>query len=162
MMKSDKHVGGGIFMAAAILYSARRNRGLDVAHVVNRTIDAFKRYLNVPEDMKVRIATLPKGCSGRYVSNRRTVEISYKLNWRQAMEVLAHEMVHAEQYHEGRLDHTFHHGFKWLWHGKIYSNRTSYAAYREQPWEQEAFDRQGPITDWVIADLDEQYGEKHD
>lgn len=162
MLKSDRHVGGGIYIAAAILNSTRRALGLDVAHVVNRTIDAFKRYLNVPEGMSVRIASLPRGCSGRYISTRKTVEISYKLNWRQAMEVLAHEMVHAEQYHEGRLGHTFHHGFKWLWNGSMYRNRTTYASYRQQPWEQEAFDRQGQITEWVMADLDEQYGESHE
>ena len=160
MKTSDRHLGGGLYIAAAILNSSRRNSGLDVAHVVNRTIDAFKNYLNVPDQLKVRIASCPGSFSGRYIHALRTVELSYKLNWRQTMEVLAHEMVHAEQYHEGRLSHTFQQGkFLWLWHGKTFRNRRVYAAYREQPWEQEAFDRQTMIADWVMADLNEQYGE---
>ena len=160
MKSSDRHLGGGLYIAAAVLNSTRRNLGLDVAHVVNRTIDTFKTYLNVPDNLRVRIASCPSGYSGRYIHALRTVELSYKLNWRQAMEVLAHEMVHAEQYHEGRLSHTFQRGkFHWLWHGQAYRNRRVYAAYRQQPWEQEAFDRQTIITEWVMADLDEQYGE---
>lgn len=162
MKSSDRHLGGGLYIAAAILNSSRRNLGLDVAHVVNRTIDAFKNYLNVPDNLNVRIASCPRSYSGRYIHAFRTIELSYKLNWRQVMEVLAHEMVHAEQYHEGRLSHTFQRGkFLWLWHDKTYKNHRNYTAYREQPWEQEAFDRQTMLTEWVINDLDEQHRVQH-
>jgi hypothetical protein len=59
MKSSDRHLGGGLYIAAAVLNGRRRNLGLDVAHVVNRTIDTFKKYLNVPDNLNIRIASCP-------------------------------------------------------------------------------------------------------
>ncbi len=158
-MKTDKHIGGGIYLAQSVLAGRKRNKALDVATVVNRTIDAFKHYLNVPSNLVVRITSFKGGMLGVYRSRTSTVELSYNLPWRKAMEILAHEMVHAEQFHEKRLEVDLVKG-KWyyFWNGVKSNNRgTTFAAYRNQPWEQEAYDRQEMLTDWVCQDMEEWY-----
>jgi hypothetical protein len=69
---------------------------------------------------------------------------------------LAHEMVHAEQYHQGRLKNEYISGKGWVheWNSELNTNKgTTYRAYRNQPWEVEAFDRQEGLAKIVAAEL---------
>lgn len=159
MALTDIRISDEIVISHQCMHSSKRNRALDTALLVNRTLNALKRYINTPPGMKVRIASL--GPWGKYENSTKTIHLSYKLPWRSALEVLAHEMVHAEQFLENRLSLGFRRGKAYFkWEGKWCGNRgTTYQSYRAQPWEQEAFDRQCMLADWVCDDLDEQYGQ---
>ena len=70
---------------------------------------------------------------------------------------IAHELVHAEQYYENRLDFTYVRGkgFLHMWNGDEINNKgTTYRAYRNQPWEIEAFSRQASLAEKVSDALD--------
>ena len=160
--QTDKHIGGGIYLAASCLLNKRyRNQSLEVARVVNRSIHQFRKYLNFPKDVKIRIAPIKGSVNGRYNNNDKTVELDCKLKWDKALEVFAHELVHAEQYHEGRLKKQFIRGkgFIHSWNGsKNHSKGTTYRAYRNQPWEIEAWSRQAELAEKVCSDLEKIYG----
>jgi hypothetical protein len=75
----------------------------------------------------------------------KVVVIDNRLKLSHALEVLAHELVHAEQYHQGRMD--WNGGWNY-WMGTRWSTNqgTTYNAYRELPWEKEAWGRQEELA----------------
>lgn len=158
---SDKHIGGNIYMSASTLFNKKyRNKALDVATVVNRSIDQFRKYLTFPKDISVRIAPIKGRTNGRYINTIKMVEIDCSLSWDDALEVLAHELVHAEQYHQGRLSHAYvrGRGIVHSWNGDMNQSRgTTYNAYRNQPWEVEAWGRQAELAEKVCQDLEKLY-----
>lgn len=158
---SDKHLGGNIYLSASCLLNKRyRAKALDVATVVNRSINEFRQFLDFPKDVTVRIAPIKGRTNGRYNNHNKLVEIDCKLKWDKALEVLAHELVHAEQYHQKRLKKEYITGRGWMhsWQGELNKNRGStYQAYRNQPWEQEAWGRQAELAEAVCQILEKRY-----
>jgi len=59
-----------------------------------------------------------------------TVTLSENITQQEAIQTLFHELVHAKQYLDGRLEG----GFQLRWMGETYD-----CDYQEQPWEIEAF-----------------------
>lgn len=159
--QTDKHIGGGIYLAASCLLNKRyRDKALEVATVVNRSIDQFRKYLDFPKDIIVRIAPIKGSVNGRYYDDGM-VELDCRLSWANALEVFAHELVHAEQYKQKRLQKIFVMGQGWAhkWNGSKSLNKgTTYKAYRNQPWEQEAWSRQAELAEKVCQDLEKIYG----
>ncbi len=157
--KTDKHIGGGIYLSASSYLNKRNLAGtLTVATVVNRSIDIFRKYLDFSKDVKVRITPLRGSDNGR-CSDRGIIELDCTLGWAKALEVLAHELVHAEQYHQGRLKHRMSRG-RWMhyWMGSsAFLKGTTYRAYRKQPWEIEAWGRQAELAEKVCVDLEKLY-----
>ena len=157
--KTDKHIGGGIYLSASSYLNKRNLNGtLTVATVVNRSIDIFRKHLDFSKDVKVRITPLRGRDNGR-CSDRGIIELDCKLGWAKALEVLAHELVHAEQYHQGRLKHKMCRG-RWMHHwmgSSAFSKGTTYQAYRKQPWEIEAWGRQAELAEKVCVELEKLY-----
>ena len=85
--------------------------------------------------------------------------IDCRLGWAKALEVIAHELVHAEQYHTGKLKKKYVQRKGWLhhWNGSPGKKGTTYKAYRDQPWEQEAWSRQMYLAEKVCSILEEKY-----
>jgi hypothetical protein len=160
--QSDKHIGGEIYLSASSYLNKRYlSDTLTVAMVVNRSIDIFRNYLDFSKDVKVRIAPLRGRDEGR-CSERGVIELDCRLSWSKALEVLAHELVHAEQYHQGRLKHRMSKG-RWMhyWMGsRSFGKGTTYRAYRKQPWEIEAWGRQAELAEKVCVELEKLYPEK--
>jgi hypothetical protein len=157
--KTDKHIGGGIYLSASSYLNQRNLPGtLMVATVVNRSIDLFRKHLDFSKDIKVRITSLRGRDNGR-CSDSGVIELDCKLGWAKALEVLAHELVHAEQYHQGRLKHKMSRGrWRQFWMGSSsYSKGTTYQAYRKQPWEIEAWGRQAELAEKVCVELEKLY-----
>lgn len=88
-------------------------------------------YLQLDIDLIVEFDTLQKHQCGYcdYEEGEVIVTIAKRLSKKEAIQTLFHELVHAKQYVEGRLED----GYKWL--GKVYEDD-----YRKLPWEVEAFD----------------------
>lgn len=158
---TDKHIGGGIYLAASSLFTPRyKGRTLMAATIVNRSIDQFRRYLDFPKDIRVRIAPIKGNTDGRYNNHDKLVELDCRMSWNKILEVFAHELVHAEQYHQGTLVKKFESSRGWVhyWNGQAGSRGTTYRAYRNQPWEQEAWSRQAELAEQVCRDLERIYG----
>ncbi len=83
-------------------------------------------------------------------SNIDTLTGAWHTKRRQLMSTLAHELIHVQQYSEGRLDADFHEScgrkvYYRKWMGKEWDGAkgATYKSYRHLPWEVEAFDNQG-------------------
>lgn len=160
---SDRHIGGNIYIAASVLYSKNslhRNRALNILTIINRSEEEFRKLLNYSPDVKYRVAPIKGRINGRYKHVPKIVEIDSNLNWDKALEVLAHELVHAEQYHTGKLRQIWDNRKGWThyWNGDFNGNRGStYNAYRNQPWELEAWGRQAELAETVCQALEKKY-----
>lgn len=158
--RTDRHIGGNIYLSASSLLNPRyRNRALVVASMVNRSIDVFRKYLDFPEDIKIRIAPI-KGKNNGTCHQNGVIVLRCTLAWDLALEVFAHELVHAEQYKQGRLktNWVYGKGYVTSWNGDRVNNKgTTYKSYREQPWEQEAWGRQYELAEKVHQELEQMY-----
>ena len=155
MIKStDRQVVPNVYMALSCIYNPKYNpeKALTVAGLVHQAMPVLYKILNVKPGVKVRVGPIKsKTMNGRYYSHARTIDIDHRMPLDKIMQTLAHEMVHAEQYDQGRLAWN---GRVQFWHGTAHhSKATTYNAYRALPWEAEAFDRQAGLADQVWAEL---------
>jgi hypothetical protein len=161
MMKlTDKFVAPGVVMSLSAIYNKKLNKqAAEVVVVVRKAMPILRKLLKLPKDVTIRVAPIKaRNTNGRYFNGERMAEIDCRLDWAKALEVLCHEMVHAEQYHTGRLEKTWvSRGWTHVWNGSISFNKgTTYKAYRDQPWELEAWERQAALAEQVCTILENQ------
>ena len=160
-MDSDKHLTEHVRVSYHTMYRSPRSRNAAVAAacLIEQALPHFRKLLQLPDGIKVRIAGIKGRVRGRYVWRSKMAVLDNQLIFNgnfALLEVLAHELVHAEQYYQGRLENEWVSGRGWeyRWHGETNTNRGStYAAYRRQPWEIEAFDRQNALASQVVSAL---------
>lgn len=154
---SDVRVAPGIYVAYASRWGKKKQKALKLARMVKMAMPHFRKLLDLPDDLQIRIAGIKGRTQGRYFGDERVAVLDTDLSMSmQALEVLAHELVHAEQWKQKRLSHVLCNG-RWtsLWNGRMgYPRGTTYAAYRAQPWEEEAFRRQVELAKAVSDMLD--------
>jgi len=123
---------------------------------IENTLPAFQKLLDIPKDLKFRICTFKGTTRGLYANDTKTVSISPMSKWENVMLTLAHELVHAEQFHTKRLAHVKvpRKGYRMAWFGSVGSKGTTRNAYLNQPWEKEAFGRQQELADKVLEMLE--------
>lgn len=157
MNRTDKTVAKNISMSLSAIYTHSKT-SKEVLATVYKAMPVLHKILNIPENVHVRIAPIKaRRTNGRYSHGEKMAEIDCRLPWNKALEVLCHEMVHAEQYHTGRLENVAT-GRGWChkWNGSVDFNKGStYKAYRDQPWEQEAWARQAELCELVMKELGE-------
>ncbi len=160
MIKStDKLVGQRVFMSLSAIYTHGEKAEV-VREIIHKTMPEFRRLLDLPLDLNFRVAPIKsKNTNGTYDSEYRLVNIDCRLPRGKALEVLAHELVHAEQYHTKKLKKKFARGKGWMhyWNGEVGKKGTTYKAYRNQPWEQEAWGRQAELAEKVCVVLEKSY-----
>lgn len=158
---SDKFVYRGIYMSI----QAHRNyndEAKELAFIVKNSLPLFRKFLDFPKDILVRIGTKRGSIRGSYSSKHKTVFLNIsKFDYEEAMTTLAHELVHAEQYKQGRLKNKLTgRGYINLWNGEQIKNKgMTYNSYKKQPWEAEAFARQDGLAKKVTELLEEIYAE---
>lgn len=123
---------------------------------IENTLPAFKKLLDLPNNIEFRICTFKGNTRGLYSNDTKTVCITPMAKWENVMLTLAHELVHAEQFHTGKLTHVVvpRRGYRMAWFGSVGSKGTTRNAYLNQPWEKEAFDRQQELADKVLEMLE--------
>jgi hypothetical protein len=139
-----------------------------VQAIVEVAYPILKDMLDFDPGISIRIAGLKaKNVRGTYNHLDKVATIDYRiLNDWTILEVLCHELVHAEQYHQGRLQNvwdTRSRSWRFEWSGEKTNKGTTYRAYRNQPHEIEAFSRQTALAKEVVvkmglADPSEIYG----
>ena len=145
-----------IFMSLSAIYSYGETANL-VAGLIRKTLPEFRNLLKLPASLIFRVAPIKsKTTRGHYNSDSKLVTLDCRLPWNTALEVLAHELVHAEQYHLGKLKKKFSQRKGWMhyWNGELGNKGTTYKAYRDQPWEQEAWTRQAGLAEKVSVALE--------
>lgn len=156
---TDRLVTKDVYMSSAAIYT-HTDTSKVIAMIIKRSLPEFRKLLKLPKDVKFRIAPIKaKNTSGYYVVEDKMAVIDCRLGWAKALEVIAHELVHAEQYHTGKLKKKFVQKKGWMhhWNGTPGKKGTTYKAYRDQPWEQEAWNRQMYLAERVCSILEEKY-----
>lgn len=159
LQNSDKFIKSNIHMSGYAYYNkVLRPKSDDVVFIIEKSLPEFKKLLNLPKGLAFRVAPIKaKRTRGVYIVGDKLVEIDPRQKAVDAFTTLAHELVHAEQYHEGRLkiEYLRGHGQVHMWNGEFVTNKGStYQAYRDQPWEKEAFERQEILFKEVSRILD--------
>lgn len=141
----------GVYRSRMSVYPGTANKrhkayGDTAVKIVALALPILKQKLDLPSGLKIRLASMKGQWGGRYNSASKTALIDYIGLKRTVLEMLCHELVHAEQYHQGRLEARRVAG-KWVsyWNGQQIR-----AAYRERPHEKEAYERQVQLADMVI------------
>ena len=129
-------------------YKACRPAVTAVMDLIEYNEDVLRDMLDFPEKIRVEFIPLRRLLNGRYFSHRHTVAINSKLTPKSMMQVLMHELVHAEQYKTGRLKRELcvrKRKYVSYWNNTEVDHadfRKSYDKYRNLPWEMEAFTRE--------------------
>ena len=143
-----------IYVSRDLTYGRRkRPAAVEVAEAtIRESLPVFRTLLDLPDDLTFRLARIKGKYGGLYVSTMKTVVINPLYTWESFFNTLAHELVHAEQYYQGRLEHVYDKKKGWLhhWKGEINTSKgKTYNSYRNQPWEKEAFERSKGLCEEV-------------
>jgi hypothetical protein len=151
--RTAKTLAPGIKASLSAFYNF--NTTMPIVEMVKRARPVLRTRLNVSDDVEVIVRPLKKdSLRGRYFPKEKLIEISCRLSAAQALETYCHEMVHAEQYNEGRLSWT-RAGSNWLqvWHGRPWKSPRNFNEYLALPWEVEAHARAPILAALVVESL---------
>lgn len=112
---------------------------------LEKRVDRFYDHLNLPSGLKIHFRPISpiQNLHGRYLYEKKRAEIEFRQYSRKSISLtICHELIHAEQYFEGRLysDH-----LNFYWKGKKWMNQkkiSTLSDYYSQPWEAEAVKRE--------------------
>lgn len=150
--QTDIKIDKGVYLSAQLRSNGSAR---ELAQYVVDVLPIFRKHLNFSDNITIRIANIKsKGTFGQYWSTEEKVVVRPCKNVLKFFSHLAHELVHAEQYHECRLVTEFV-GRRWekLWYGQCVRR----VSYRNLPWEKEAFDRQDEIAKKVFNEFFPQF-----
>jgi hypothetical protein len=127
-------------------YKQLKPRVAEVKNVINHHVNICKENNEVDftSDITVHLRPIKGNTFGRAHGLKNMIEIDPRYNDLRVVETLIHELVHIEQFLQGRLSQHFDPQCnQWLciWNGNRYTNPTSYKAYLNLPWEIEARNR---------------------
>lgn len=166
MQSTDKILGFNpmVYSSGQVYYNKKFRRNAEIVNkIVQKAFPVATRLLDIPNDISFRVCNFKRGTTrARYRVTDRLVEISSQLDRYEMLTALAHELVHAEQYHQKRFETKWLNRRGWvnLWNGQICNNRGStYQSYLKQPWEKEAFERQEIIAKQIVEEVGRQYDE---
>ena len=128
-------------VATSIKYGNYKHLQYD-AKLVLRWIKFYwndlKEHFDFDDEIAFHVRPIRGTFQGWYKSERNRIEIDPRYPPESVLDTIAHELVHAEQYKQGRL--TWDHG-ACLWNGEVYKRGKTYKMYRNRPWEIEARER---------------------
>ena len=148
--KTDTKFGTKVIASRDCIYVDRYLKAdvKNLANLVYRLMPHFRKELDLPRDITIRLAkTKKRANNGVWYNESKTAVIDPRRKFSDALDTLSHELIHAKQYHTGQLsrgdyDNNFHN----KWEGETVKSRgATYASYRKLPWEKEAFGRSSEI-----------------
>lgn len=157
LTQSDKKIGTFLSVSAAVAYDKKNKvRTESQIKLIKEAMFVFRQIMNLPDGLSVRLAHIKKkNRFGTYYNTMKIAEVEARRNdLMDVLRTMAHELVHAEQYHTGRLKSEWvpRTGYVQQWYGEVVKNKgATYNSYRKQPWEQEAFDRQEKLARFVAS-----------
>lgn len=120
------------------------------AYMMESAIRVAGRVMRLPFNLTVDLRPLSRKSLNGYYSHRlkKVVIDPRKGDFLTLMRTLAHELVHAEQFYDGRFVIT---DKSYQWCGEdVKLESKNYLKYISQPWEAEAFKRQNALAQEII------------
>lgn len=127
----------------------------EFAQLIEKSIPLFHSLLDFENDIIITLKPRRGNILGIYDPNLDEVEIDPRQSDPFCLiSILAHELVHAEQYKQGRLDSEWSgYGYTYRWYDAYYCIvEEDYNKYLP-PWEQEAYERQDGLALVVCSEL---------
>lgn len=126
-------------------YKAYKGNADSIAELIAKALPHARKLLDLPEHLVYHIRPLGGKYNGVYMNFFSKIELEVRrTNLGSILETIMHELVHAEQFHQGRLklkSGMYH------WHDEPHKvGNDTYAKYRARPWEAEAFERQSDLA----------------
>lgn len=129
-------------------YKQHLNNALSFVDIIADTFSNICNYINLPRKLSIIIRPAREAYGRAYYlkdPNTKTgreyvVEIDTRQDRDQFEDTLLHELVHIEQFYEGRLDGSKPGHFKWC-KRDISFITASIEEYNDLPWEREANER---------------------
>lgn len=134
------------------LHNNKYDSLLNTANLLEKALVHYHTLVDFGQDVNIALCGMNSLIDGIYDPNTKYVEVNYRYTGYSLLSVVSHELVHAEQYHQGRLITTrYKNGYKYMWEGReSFIEDGSYHTV-EWPWEREANDRQDGLS-LVICD----------
>ena len=148
--KSDTKFGTKVIASRDCIYVDRYLKAdvKNLANLVYRLMPHFRKELDLPRDITIRLAkTKKRANNGVWYNESKTAVIDPRRKFSDALDTLSHELIHAKQYHTGQLSKGDRHTlFYNIWEGEVVKSRgATYKSYRNLPWEKEAFGRSSEV-----------------
>jgi predicted SprT family Zn-dependent metalloprotease len=126
-------------LATSIKYGNYKHLQPDAKQVfrwIKRYWDDFKDHFDFDHDVEFHVRPVRGKTHGWYLSNKKRIEIDPRYSALSVLDTIAHELVHAEQYKQGRLEWNSKHSS--VWNGEHHNRGTTHKQYLNRPWEIEA------------------------
>jgi len=139
-------------------YKQHRTSALLYIDILKNNIKYIKEFIKLPKRLSFVFRPI-RGAEGlayyvqyKYSPRDYIVEIDARQNLLSFKNTLLHELVHIEQFSQGRLKHAGTKYFKWLGR-EMLIDISSMDAYNQLPWEAEANSRAQSLHEIVFKEL---------
>lgn len=126
-------------------YKVLMNRVEQIKVLMKYYAKAFKQELDFNPNVVVHFRPIKGTVHGRAFINKPLIEIDPRYKFKDIFDTIAHELVHSEQYKQGRLKHI--EGNLSVWNNRTMSRGTTHKQYLALPWEVEARKRAKEFVD---------------
>lgn len=162
MEYSDIYLGNSIYVSARVKQdSFFYHKAKCLSEMIKLSLPFLREHIEFPDHVAFRLATIKGRTLGYYNNFKGFVVIDVKSSFEKTLKIIAHELVHAEQYYQGRLSNQVEFSSpKYVWNGQVYNpvkSSANYKKYRNLPWEVEAFQRQETIAASVHQQIMKKY-----
>ena len=137
-------------------YKCRRAWAETFVKIIKQNVDIICDMLDLPERVIINVAPIRTTAYGYWYDGSNTMKIDpCRKNMDHLFSTFFHELVHAEQYKQGRLTRKLNpnaNRFMNYWNDVPYKkpsttkSKKSFDKYKALPWEAEAFARQNVLT----------------
>ena len=163
MKDTEKHMTDTFKIADSIMYGRyghMKAKSIEVAKLFKMATKHARKIMDLPETLGLEVRPIRGNVTGYYKNASRIIGVDPRDRTLGAiLSTIMHELVHAEQYHTGRLAikqgvHT--------WNNEMGDQVTaivsssSYKKYRAFPWEVEAYSRQEDLAARITAMIKEE------
>lgn len=132
------------------------DRCYKAVELIRMVVPIARKLLDVPTHLEVHLK--PTRRANAYYSHyhqRVVIDPRKCKTFPDIISALMHELVHAEQFKQGRLELSVR-TMKWMGKPVVQETR-NFEKYRAQPWEAEAFGREKELCDAVSRALREKF-----
>lgn len=142
-------------------YKSHREMATMVHDMLRLAMHHIDKYFDLPDTIRVVIKPLKGSTHGKWLNSKLTMYIDPRAiggrNLGSILSTFVHELAHAEQYKQGRLEWT---KAGYVWNKSEIRGRLaniSFKKYYNLPWEIEARQKQDHITPLLAADIAKPY-----
>lgn len=134
-------------------YKRHLERAQYVIEIIKSHLANLQKEFDFKSNPTIRIRPIRGETYGRIFDKSNKIEIDPRYSFRHIIETIAHELVHSEQYKQGRLVQEYdpaRFDYMYSWNKMKFRNPRSHKEYWNLPWEIEARARAKEYVDKYI------------